>query len=815
MILQGPVKSYKSTILKTLAGHYPVPKSAAVCIGGSVSYAPQHPWMCQSTIQDNIVSFEQPVDHQRYQAVIRACALTQDFASMPLGDQTPVAEKGISLSGGQRQRVALARAAYRRADIYLLDNPISALDDATQEFVWENLFEGLLASATVIVASSRDVPSCSTIVRLSASGIEGDAVQVKGWVHPAPSTSTPLRYSSPSSSFKNTLVSEPVKEEEAPKRRRRTSLVQSAKEDVSSDALLFEKYLKTEHVAKQSLIQADNQAVEMLEAGTTSRKSQSFLDVIDKKREDAGVVSVRKTIGSRRVSYADLDSIDGSKMYAPISEEKSHHDAALPVDAPKEKIPFLIWIDFTGMSKATIAAVVFLYWFYPAPRLFIEQWIGFWAAKTYSADDQFNMNILALCFIGVIITRIVLDLFVFHYGAAAERNMRKTFCTTVINAPMTFFMTENLGPIISVFSRDLSIIGDELAQDFHAGVYYIIFNFAVSVFVCVRFPPFIAVAAVIYTSLIFLQYEYSKKIVLIRQEFQQAQDDVFRDLYDSLEGIEILRSARAEEWALKHLAESLQKNAIAIVAVEKTNVWLARRADFLAVCLCFATVMFVNYFETPANARGLMISGSMPILVLFNWSMKLLGNVHFLLNSVHRIQQYVDKVQSEHKKGRSLPPEFPTSGGIKFQDLSLRYRPSLPLALNRISFDLKHGAKVGVVGRTGSGKSTLMVALFRLIQPCDGSMIIDEQNVTDVAVDSLRRQMAIIPQDPAMFQGILRDNLDPYGEFSDQEVRKAIYQVGLSETRDMLSTVQASGEDWSLGEKQLVSCRMCRSSGFT
>jgi ABC-type multidrug transport system fused ATPase/permease subunit len=176
-VLQGPVKSYKSTVINTLAGHVKIPTTASVRIGGSISYAPQLPWMCQTTIQDNIISSE-AFDEKRYEQVLQACALTQDLAIMPLGDQTPVAEKGISLSGGQRQRVALARAAYKNADIYLLDNPISALDDATQEHIWSQLIEGLLKDATVIVSSSRSVPSCSMILHLNPKGLEGDIQQV-------------------------------------------------------------------------------------------------------------------------------------------------------------------------------------------------------------------------------------------------------------------------------------------------------------------------------------------------------------------------------------------------------------------------------------------------------------------------------------------------------------------------------------------------------------------------------------------------------------------------------------------------------------
>jgi ABC-type multidrug transport system fused ATPase/permease subunit len=294
----------------------------------------------------------------------------------------------------------------------------------------------------------------------------------------------------------------------------------------------------------------------------------------------------------------------------------------------------------------------------------------------------------------------------------------------------------------------------------------------------------------------------------IREEFQQAQDELYRALYDNLEGIQILRTARSEQWALDHLGEAFENNRIAIIAVERTNIWLAQRADSLAIALCFCMVMYVNYGEVPASARGLIIGNSLPILVLFTWSMKLIGNAQFLLNSVHRIQSYVDKVAPEDKSGPKLSKEFPTSGAFDFQKVSLRYGPQFPLALDSVSFSLPHASKVGVVGRTGSGKSTLLVALFRLIQPCDGVMLMDSMPVNNVAVDDLRRQLSIIPQDPAMFEGTLRLNLDPFHEYTDQQVRSAIHQVGLSESRDMHSTVLVSGEDWSLGEKQLVSRAM-------
>ena len=571
VIFQGPVKSYKSTMIKTLAGHYSIPSTASVRVGGSVSYAPQSPWMCQTTIQDNIVSSE-PFDEKRYKEILHACALTQDLSVMPLGDQSPVAEKGISLSGGQRQRVALARAAYRRADIYLLDNPISALDDATQEFIWDNLIEGVLKNATVIVASSRSVRSCSSIQHLSVKGLEGEPVQISGWVNSQMSATRPSRYTPGSSvdgsnQARRTSRAVSIHSVEAPVKHssRRQTLEDAAMQDVANEVKLFDNYVSTRapsargrsirslRAAPLSAIVENSGAGTEMHAQASSDKMvsepQTFLEIVEQKREAAGITSFKHALGSRRVSYASVLEGEDSTEAQPLVQKRSDSVAGMitakPIPVPKSA--FTSWIAFCGLSKSFVGFLVFLYFFFPAPRIWYDQWIAFWASKNFSSDNQFNINILAISFCGVIVFRVVPDFMAFYFAAASERNMRKAICKTVINAPMSFFMTENLGPLIGVFSRDMAIIGDELMQDVHMGALYIIFNFASTINVCRVFPPFAAVGFVIFAILFWVQREYSKKMFHIRQEFQKAQDDVFRTLYDSLEGLEILRSARCEQ----------------------------------------------------------------------------------------------------------------------------------------------------------------------------------------------------------------------------------------------------------------------------
>jgi ABC-type multidrug transport system fused ATPase/permease subunit len=429
---------------------------------------------------------------------------------------------------------------------------------------------------------------------------------VNGWVASPIANSIPPRYTGAAHQAGETILpsSAPSRRQsvDAPSNRSSVGmkLEDHAVQDVHKEVQLFDDFMSTKlrptfalgaplnHIAETS-----NQGTSLAEVDENQNLSitrsthapQSFFGVLDQNRQESGLSSVSSRIGSRRVSYVlALDASDDSDSEEPEEKKRSTVVKISPESPALETLSaFKSWMKFCGLSRSYFAFLVFLYILFPAPRLWYDQWIGFWVAKTYSTDDQFNINILVVSFAGVILLRTVPDLMAFNLAALSERNMRKAICKTVANAPMTFFMTENLGPLIGVFSRDLAIIGDELMQDSHMGLLYIIFNLASTVFVCVRFVYFIIPGVIVFTLLFFVQRAYSQKMIVIREEFQQAQDDLYRILYDNLEGIQILRSARAEQWALDLLGETFANNRIAIVAVERTNIWLAQRADALAV----------------------------------------------------------------------------------------------------------------------------------------------------------------------------------------------------------------------------------------
>lgn len=281
-VFLGPVGSFKSSVLEVVAGHSAIAAGASVSVGGTMSYMPQAAWIQQATIRENIVCNE-TWDESRFNAILHACALEHDVKAMPLGSDTVVAEKGLNLSGGQKQRLALARAAYRRADIYVLDNPVSAIDDQTQQHIWRHLIEGLLCDSTIIVASSRPVISCTAIVHMSTNGVVGDPQYVNGWCSSTPANDAPLRrYSEPRAhprEFRSRVSESPAMS----CRSSVSSVVDAAVCDVRSEVREYE--------AHASRIEADS--------GSSSKRIElqhSYASSVI----DRGTVSVRCDASQRR-----------------------------------------------------------------------------------------------------------------------------------------------------------------------------------------------------------------------------------------------------------------------------------------------------------------------------------------------------------------------------------------------------------------------------------------------------------------------------------------------------------------------------------
>jgi hypothetical protein len=390
------------------AGHYPLSAGSEVHIAGRMSYAPQVAWLQQASIKSNIICCE-PWDEARYKAVVHACALEPDFANMLKGDETPIAEKGISLSGGQKQRVGLARAAYRIADVYVLDNPISALDDQTQEHIWTHLIEGLLQQATVIVASSRPVISCTAVLHLTSEGLKSKQPQFfNGWCVEARSTDAPPRYSrSHVTVHENSVNAAQRHSSEAPTMTARCSSAQrpqarmtveeAAVSDVSAEVGMFEEFASQVQNGPDAAAADAEAKLYQLSLLGESRKSVTFMEQLGESHQFGSKMSQRRSNSFARVVPASaLPSIQvDSAAAGPVSTASNNETAEF--SASPSPNGFFQWLRACEMGCLFILLLLSSYVLNQFGRSYFAVWATWWNFRTFSLSvSQYHWVFLSL-----------------------------------------------------------------------------------------------------------------------------------------------------------------------------------------------------------------------------------------------------------------------------------------------------------------------------------------------------------------------------------------------------------------------------------
>lgn len=487
----------------------------------------------------------------------------------------------------------------------------------------------------------------------------------------------------------------------------------------------------------------------------------------------------------------------------------------------KSELGIVQWTTSMKLGKS-VFLIPLTYVMYQAGRTYYFAFLQWWSEELFGFSSQ-TFVIFIWCIFGIMsIAKVVSDVLVYTAAINGAQRMRKNFCESIMNAPMTFFMSENLGPLVDVFSGDMSTVSEVLIDCFHYAVLYVLLVLGSMFFAISRYPYLVIISVALLAGCAWLQVEYRGRLKKVSLAFQKANNDVFHSVSDAIEGIKILRTANGTTWALDDLTDVLTIARIAVVTSEKCTIWLNIRSCALGLSACFAIVFLAHFGISDPYTRRVATNQCSLYVIFLQWAMKYVGLGIYHLGSVERIHSYLHRIPREIRDGQPLDKTWPKQGDIELKNVCLRYAPHLSLALDGVSFKLPPASKVGVVGRTGSGKSTLLVALFRLINPCSGDMVVGGSSITNSNVCSLREQMSIIPQvfavrksvcifqflvtplqEPVMFCGTLRENVDPMRRYSDFSVQEAINQAGLvGKTLD--TEVGVGGEGWSIGERQLV-----------
>ncbi|KAF2944252.1 hypothetical protein DAI22_02g128500 [Oryza sativa Japonica Group] len=735
----GTVGSGKSSLLSCILGEIPR-LSGDVQTCGRIAYVSQSPWIQSGTIEHNIL-FDTKLHRERYEKVLEACCLKKDMEILPLGDQTIIGERGINLSGGQKQRMQIARALYQDADIFLFDDPFSAVDAHTGLHLFKECLLGLLASKTVVYVTHHVefLPSANAIMVMK----DGQIIQVGNYA----------KILNSGEEF--------------------TKLVFSHKDAIST--------------------------LESLEHSSGNPKN--------KQKDD------------------NQGAEEGIVQNGQLVQEEEREKGRVGIS--------VYWKYITMVYGGALVPLILL-----AQIIFQVLQIGsnFWmaCAAPISKDVNPPVNSLKMVLVYVVLA-FVSSLFIFirsHLlvmaGCKTAMMLFDKMHRCIFRASMYFFDSTPSGRILNRASSDQSTV-DTRIFDLMGYVLFpaiellgtIILMSRVAWPVFVIFVPIIA--ASLWYQIFFLLYILCS-IPIVQYYIDGARElqrltgvcraPVMQHFAESVAGSNIIRCFGKEIQfinAVSHFMDNLSRPSLYNAASME---WLCFRLDILSSFIfAFALILLVTLPAALIDPKtaGLAVTYGLSLNMLQGWAIAVLCSLENRMISVERIFQYM-AIPSEPPLtiSKSRPNcRWPTNGEIELRNLHVRYATQLPFVLKGLTCTLPRGLRTGIVGRTGNGKSTLIQALFRIVDPCIGQVLIDGLDICTIGLHDLRTRLSIIPQDPVMFEGTLRNNIDPLEEYSDEQIWEALDSCHLGdEVRKsdlkLDSTVTENGSNWSAGQRQLV-----------
>uniref|UniRef100_A0A8C5JT10 ABC-type glutathione-S-conjugate transporter n=1 Tax=Junco hyemalis TaxID=40217 RepID=A0A8C5JT10_JUNHY len=739
----GPVGSGKSSLVSAMLGEMENIKGH-INIQGSLAYVPQQAWIQNATLKDNII-FGSEVDEARYQQVLKACALLPDLELLPAGDQTEIGEKGINLSGGQKQRVSLARAVYSDADIYVLDDPLSAVDAHVGKYLFEHVLgpKGLLQKKTRILVthSISFLPQVDNIVVLA-----GGAVSEHG------SYSTLLANKGAFSQFLN--------------------LYGNQEENVSEENT----------------------------AGTGNTRHEG-----DRAAWDSWVGWWRGAWWAARWSPKAVLAGIACGLMGSVGPQVKFSMYVRYLRAVGWCFTFWVAMGYIAQYVASVGS---------------NLWLSEWTDDSVRYQNQSYPAHLQDLRIGVYgalgISQGIFLLFATMLSARgamrASRVLHQLLLSNILHAPMSFFDTTPVGRIINRFAKDIFTVDETIPSTFRTWISCFMGIISTLIVICLATPFFAVVIIPLSIFYYFVLRFYVATSRQLRRLDSVTRSPIYSHFGETVSGLSVIRAYGHQERFLKKNEITMDINQKSVYSWIISNRWLAIRLEFVGSLVVFfsALLAVIAKGTLQGGIVGLSVSSALNVTQTLNWLVRTSSELETNIVAVERVHEYVIVKNEAPWVTKTRPPRgWPSRGEIQFIDYKVRYRPELDLVLQGITCNIGSTEKVGVVGRTGAGKSSLTNCLFRLLEAAGGKIIIDDVDIATIGLHDLRNNLTIIPQDPVLFTGTLRMNLDPFDQYSDEEVWKALelahlktYVQGLPER--LLHHVSEAGENLSVGQRQLV-----------
>lgn len=416
---------------------------------------------------------------------------------------------------------------------------------------------------------------------------------------------------------------------------------------------------------------------------------------------------------------------------------------------------------------------------------------------------------------------VMLFLFAFSltiFGTTSSKTMLDRAITRALRAPMSFFDTTPLGRITNRFSRDVDVMDNNLSDALRMYLLTLAMISSVFALIIAYFHYFAIALGPLFLLFLFSASYYRSSAREVKRFESILRSHVFAKFSEGLSGTACIRAYGLKDRFIQNIKEAIDEMNSAYYLTFANQRWLSTRLDLIGNLLVFTTGILVvtSRFNVPPSIAGLVLSYILSIVQMIQFTVRQLAEVENGMNATERLHYYGTQLEEEAPLHTvEVRKSWPEKGEIIFNDVQMRYREGLPLVLNGLSMHVKGGERIGVVGRTGAGKSSIMSTLFRLVELSGGSITIDGLNISTIGLHDLRSRLAIIPQDPTLFKGTIRSNLDPFNEHTDLELWSALRQSDLVTSEASLDDkspgrihldgiVEDEGLNFSLGQRQLM-----------
>ncbi|KAF9199460.1 hypothetical protein BGZ49_010396 [Haplosporangium sp. Z 27] len=778
----------KSSLVGALLGEM-YKYSGSVRSFGSLAYVSQSAWILNDTVRNNIL-FGRPYDKQRYLETIRACALVPDFKMLVNSDKTLIGEKGINLSGGQKQRISIARAVYANADVYIFDDPLSAVDAHVDAHIFTHALTSILSNKTRILITNgvNHLKDADQIVVLKQGKISQDGQY------------TDLIQDEQGDLFRliqeSNIIASKAKDEKEP-----------SDSDLSGDD------------SSEDQEDAESSGAENYEDETTTAVDAT----IEKpcKFEDQSTAQVKRPTFKRAKSskikedFIELDEKD------EVNEEVV---AQGKVGWPIYKY-YLSTLGFVSIVLYAIASVVFM-----GIQIGTQLWMGRWGKENdlaTAASDKAGVTVAPehsnhywiMTYFGWVLASAIMlgsliSISIIFLARKASKKLHSAMLGPLIRSPMSFFDVTSSGKIVNRFSHDINSVDIDLPLQF-VNLMFIVFT-AVNIFgMCVAASPFFLIVTI---PLALGYYQLGGFFLVSSRELKRLDSAARSPLYahfgETLAGLVTIRAFSDSDRFAIQATVLLDRSQQTSYLTNVTTRWLQIMLDFLSVIVLSSVALLAILQRSSVNQQvfSIVLSQIGGLTIIMSRILSTSCQLETTIVSVERVREYT-QLTSE---GRDVIPDsrteesWPQRGQISFNQYSTRYREGLDLVLKDVNFTVNGGERVGIVGRTGAGKSSVTLALFRIIEATKGSIMIDGVDISSLGLHELRSRLTIIPQDPFLFGESIRANLDPLNKHTDAEIWTALESASLKAYVQTLSegistAVENGGENMSLGQRQLMS----------